>query len=59
MDEVNSITHSIDWWPKTVAEMGQSGPNSPDLVKFTFTLYDSKGIIKSGKKFEHIVYIGK
>jgi prepilin-type N-terminal cleavage/methylation domain-containing protein len=28
-------------------------------LRFTFTLYDSKGIIKNGKRFEHIVYIGK
>jgi len=33
------------WWPKA--------------LKFTFTLYDSKGIIKGGRRFEHIVYIGQ
>jgi type II secretory pathway pseudopilin PulG len=31
----------------------------PKALKFTFTLYDSKGIIKNGRRFEHIVYIGK
>jgi type II secretory pathway pseudopilin PulG len=31
----------------------------PELIKFTFTLYDSKGILKGGRKFEHIVYIGR
>jgi hypothetical protein len=30
----------------------------PDSIKFTFTLYDSKGILKTGRRFEHIVYIG-
>jgi type II secretory pathway pseudopilin PulG len=30
----------------------------PDMIKFTFTLYDSKGILKTGRRFEHIVYIG-
>lgn len=30
----------------------------PALIKFTFTLYDSKKILKGGRKFEHIVYIG-
>jgi type II secretory pathway pseudopilin PulG len=30
----------------------------PKALKFTFTLYDSKGILKTGRKFEHIVYIG-
>jgi prepilin-type N-terminal cleavage/methylation domain-containing protein len=31
----------------------------PDAIKFTFTLYDSKKILKTGRTFEHIVYIGK
>ncbi|MEN6384711.1 MAG: prepilin-type N-terminal cleavage/methylation domain-containing protein [Phycisphaerales bacterium] len=31
----------------------------PEAIRFRFTLYDSKGIIKNGKTFEHIVYIGK
>ncbi len=30
----------------------------PVALKFTFTLYDSKGIIKNGKEFTHIVYLG-
>ncbi|MBU1259587.1 MAG: hypothetical protein KJ757_03435 [Planctomycetes bacterium] len=30
----------------------------PMALKFTFTLYDSKGILKTGRRFEHIVYIG-
>jgi prepilin-type N-terminal cleavage/methylation domain-containing protein len=30
----------------------------PKALKFTFTLYDSKGILKNGRRFEHIVYIG-
>jgi prepilin-type N-terminal cleavage/methylation domain-containing protein len=35
--------------------------NIPGLgraLKFTFTLYDSKGIIKEGRTFTHIVYLG-
>jgi hypothetical protein len=31
--------------------------NFPQAIKFTFTLYDSKGIIKKGLKFTHIVYL--
>jgi len=31
----------------------------PELIKFTFTLYDSRGILKGGRRFEHIVYIGR
>ena len=30
----------------------------PKALKFTFTLYDSKGILKGGRTFTHIVYIG-
>jgi prepilin-type N-terminal cleavage/methylation domain-containing protein len=30
----------------------------PKALKFTFTLYDSKGIFDKGKTFTHIVYIG-
>ena len=36
-------------WPKALY---------PIAFKFTFTLYDSKGIIKNGREFTHIVYIG-
>jgi len=31
----------------------------PDALKFTFTLYDSKGIIENGRRFTHIIYIGE
>jgi prepilin-type N-terminal cleavage/methylation domain-containing protein len=31
---------------------------SPYAFKFTFTLYDSRGIIKNGRTFTHIVYLG-
>jgi prepilin-type N-terminal cleavage/methylation domain-containing protein len=30
----------------------------PIALKFTFTLYDSKAIIKQGRTFTHIVYLG-
>jgi prepilin-type N-terminal cleavage/methylation domain-containing protein len=36
-------------WPKALY---------PKAFKFTFTLYDSKGVIKEGREFTHIVYIG-
>ncbi|MHC4743271.1 MAG: type II secretion system protein [Planctomycetota bacterium] len=29
----------------------------PDALKFTFTLFDSKGIIEKGRRFTHIVYL--
>jgi len=31
----------------------------PDAFKFTFTLFDSKGIIEKGRTFTHIVYLNK
>ncbi len=31
----------------------------PKALKFTFTLYDSMGIIEDGRRFTHIVYIGE
>ncbi len=33
-------------------------PAYPQALKFTFTLYDSKGIFKDGQTFTHIVYLG-
>jgi hypothetical protein len=42
----------------------RSGSNFPagfylKALKFTFTLYDSKGVIKEGRTFTHIVYLGE
>lgn len=50
---------AITWWP-TNPEVAGGGSYTgfPKAIKFTFTLYDSKGIIKNGKTFTHIVYIG-
>jgi prepilin-type N-terminal cleavage/methylation domain-containing protein len=33
-------------------------PGLGRALKFTFTLYDSKGVFKKGRTFTHIVYIG-
>jgi prepilin-type N-terminal cleavage/methylation domain-containing protein len=33
-------------------------PGYPRALKFTFTLYDSRGVFKDGQTFTHIVYIG-
>ncbi|MBA7635260.1 hypothetical protein ES703_42861 [subsurface metagenome] len=30
----------------------------PEALKFTFRLYDSKGVIIKGREFTHIVYLG-
>jgi hypothetical protein len=34
-------------------------PGLGRALKFTFTLYDSKGVIKNGRTFTHIVYLGE
>jgi len=39
----------VEWKNKSFA---------PLAFKFTFTLYDSKGIIENGRRFTHIVYLG-
>jgi len=57
---------SFDWCPRDkreVSKMIVRGENrvligGARAVKFTFTLYDSRGIIRNGKTFTHIVYMG-
>jgi len=50
-----------DWWPDNVDLLG--GPLAgylspyPSAIKFTFTLYDSKGVLEKGMTFTHIVYL--
>jgi len=33
-------------------------PSYPTALKFTFTLYDSRGVFKDGQTFTHIIYLG-
>ena len=47
-----------DEWPGD-RPMGAPGEYWPKALKFTFTLYDSKGILEGGRTFTHIVYIGE
>ena len=51
---------SLVWWPDNT-EVAAAVPFSgyPQALKFTIKLYDSKGIIKNGMKFTHIVYLKK
>ncbi|MGA2172692.1 MAG: prepilin-type N-terminal cleavage/methylation domain-containing protein [Sedimentisphaerales bacterium] len=58
VDDVNGV---IDWRPdndevRTSAPMGLFWPPA---IKFTFTLYDSRGVFKDGQTFTHIVYLGE
>ena len=52
----------INYWG--IASLMRYNPNNffpygfyPEALKFTFTLYDSKGVIKHGRTFTHIVYL--
>ncbi len=36
---------------------GRTPPGPGKALKFTFTLFDSRGVFKSGKTFTHIVYL--
>lgn len=52
---------SFVWWPSNQDVINKDtygGAGYPPAFKFTFTLYDSKGVIKNGRTFTHIVYIG-
>ncbi len=56
---------SAEWFPLTNLEIEYDSGNKfsanfyPKALKFTFRLYDSKGIIEDGQEFTHIVYIGE
>jgi len=50
-----------DWYRINNAEYQSGQMFAPDFfpaaIKFTFTLYDSKGVIRDGMEFSHIVYL--
>jgi type II secretory pathway pseudopilin PulG len=45
---IDEDINNEDWWEKGINLIA---------FKFTFTLYDSKGVLKDGKTFTHIVYL--
>lgn len=52
---------NIVWWPtndEVINKIPYGVAGYPPAFKFTFTLYDSKGVFKEGRTFTHIVYIG-
>ncbi len=51
-DTTIPLNYKAFWTPLTPEEYW------PEALKFTLTLYDSKGIIKEGRPFTHIVYLG-
>jgi len=52
ISEVVSSYYEATWQPTTSADLW------PKAIKFTFTLYDSRGVFKDGQTFTHIVYLG-
>ena len=48
------------WVPEDqdIPSLPKSQGINTNAFKFTFTLYDSKGVIKNGRIFTHIVYLG-
>jgi len=52
-----------DWHPMGIIESNvqkiflKTDAGLPKALKFTFRIYDSKGIIKGGRTFTHIVYL--
>lgn len=49
-------TEAIDWQREIDDESIDVWPRA---FKFTFTLYDSRGIVKKGRTFTHIVVVGR
>ena len=62
---IQNASNFLSWYPVNDSDIEyDSGDNFsavfyPKALKFTFRLYDSKGIIEGGQEFTHIVYIGK
>jgi prepilin-type N-terminal cleavage/methylation domain-containing protein len=57
-NEPTTTTEAIDW-RREIDEEGTGVLVSirPHALRFTFTLYDSRGIIKKGRTFTHIVLV--
>jgi prepilin-type N-terminal cleavage/methylation domain-containing protein len=49
---VAGSNYKAEWQPSISADLW------PKALKFTFTLYDSRGVFKDGQTFTHIVYLG-
>jgi hypothetical protein len=47
-----------DSYAGTMGSYYPTKPSYPNVLKFTFTIYDSRGVFKEGQTFTHIVYIG-
>jgi len=49
----------LNWWPSNqqVRDGNLDYQGSYDAIRFVFTLYDSRGILKGGRRFSHTVYL--
>lgn len=54
----NGSDKKFEWVPKYEPEFDDYPVIITSALKFTFTLYDSKGILEGGRTFTHIVYLG-
>lgn len=52
IESFSPVLYSAMWKPSTLQNLW------PQVLKFTFTLYDSRGVFKNGQTFTHIVYLG-
>lgn len=52
-----SGSDKLEWVPKDEPEFDEYDEIGTSALKFTFTLYDSKGVLEDGKTFTHIVYL--
>jgi prepilin-type N-terminal cleavage/methylation domain-containing protein len=52
IESFGGSSYKAAWQPTISADLW------PRAIKFTFTLYDSKGVFKDGQTFTHIVYLG-
>jgi hypothetical protein len=53
-----STSWFTDSYAGTMGSYYLTKPSFPQALKFTFTLYDSRGVFKDGQTFTHIVYLG-
>jgi len=55
------VDGSLNWWPADSEvndnQIFEWAYLNPHAIKFTFTLYDSRGVFPEGKTFTHIVYL--
>jgi prepilin-type N-terminal cleavage/methylation domain-containing protein len=58
-DEVPSENRDFNEWRPTDQQVEDGWPDvlRPIALKFSFTIYDSRGVIEKGRRFTHIVYL--